>query len=96
VSRRDNYLMKEYGITEADFRLQLRAQEWRCALCGRRPTPPQVDHCHKCATGMRAILCRTCNMEVVGSLDKQGPAGYRRAINLLRRYLDHLEKQHGD
>lgn len=56
-----------YGISEDEYRLLVKIQDNRCAICGRTPEEAQdkagrlaVDHCHK--TGkVRGLLCGSCN-----------------------------------
>lgn len=59
---RDRYLMRKYGIDEADYQLLLAAYGGGCWICGREPTARRlhVDHDHK--TGrIRGLLCWRCN-----------------------------------
>ncbi len=64
-SRKDNYTLREYGITLNDYDEMLRNQGGGCKICGTK-TPKgsgrfHIDHDHK--TGkVRGILCNNCNM----------------------------------
>lgn len=65
-------LMKEYGITHAEYEAMLAAQGGLCAICRQTETyrlpdssvsPLVIDHNH--ATGkVRALLCRACNSAI--------------------------------
>ena len=57
-------LKYKYGITEADYKKMLQAQNYSCKICGLADSQQRhglhVDHCH--ATGkIRGLLCRRCN-----------------------------------
>ena len=64
-------LLKNYGLTEAEYAAMHDAQKGLCKLCGKPETcrmgrsggklkPLSVDHCH--ATGrVRGLLCNNCN-----------------------------------
>jgi hypothetical protein len=58
-------MLRQYGITEAEFDALLVSQGGGCAICGRldsglKNRRMSVDHCHK--TGkIRGILCAHCN-----------------------------------
>lgn len=78
-------LLRDYGITLAQFESMLASQRYRCAICltllhGRRAA--HVDHDHK--TGrVRGILCTHCNRGI-GCL-RDDPAALRRAARYLER-----------
>lgn len=60
--KRNNYLVKTYGITLDDYNRRLESQDGRCAICRRLPRKYVlcVDHDHK--TGrIRGLLCIRCN-----------------------------------
>lgn len=68
---RDRWLIKEYGITLAEYEQMSAAQGHVCAACGGPPTGTSlglvVDHCHD--TGrVRGLLCSKCN-SALGLLD---------------------------
>lgn len=50
-----------YKITKEDYDQMLLSQDFRCAICKRKPAYELlVDHCHK--TGkVRGLLCKRCN-----------------------------------
>jgi DNA-directed RNA polymerase subunit RPC12/RpoP len=69
--------LAKYGMSEADFRLLVDAQDGRCAVCDRTPSTGRVniDHAHvkgwkKLPPGarratVRAILCWYCNHKIL-------------------------------
>ncbi len=75
MSDRDSYLMRKYGITEADYEAMLRKSSGGCWICGYKPRPGGrrlcVDHYHrkrKLPDGttekfgkVRGALCHLCN-----------------------------------
>jgi hypothetical protein len=74
-SQRDKALLRNYGITRAEFNALVEAQGGKCAICrGDRIGPGLVlhtDHCHE--TGrVRGLLCSRCNTAV--GLLKNDPA----------------------
>lgn len=62
-SGRNAYLLRRYGMTDADYSVLLLRQSGLCAICERPPAGTQrlaVDHCH--STGaVRGLLCGKCN-----------------------------------
>ena len=69
--KRDNELMRVYGITRAELDALRAAQGDACAICGGGRTGPgtrlHIDHCHK-SNRIRGLLCSKCNT-AVGLLD---------------------------
>lgn len=64
---RARQLMDLYGLSVEDYMDKLRAQNYRCFMCGKHQADFKnwlaVDHCHK--TGkVRALLCPKCNNAV--------------------------------
>lgn len=56
-------LLREYGITQADYDRMLDEQGGVCLICaGTRPDgkPLYVDHCHT-SGAVRGLLCTQCN-----------------------------------
>jgi hypothetical protein len=81
---RKNWLMKNYGISTAQFDEILASQGGRCAICGGGGNGKawHVDHCHE--TGkVRGVLCAKCNM----ALGLLGESAAR-----LRAAADYLER----
>ena len=64
---RQYHLCVTYGLTPAEYEMQLEHQGRVCAICGRAPgrVSLNVDHDHK--TGqLRGLLCFFCNRYVIG------------------------------
>lgn len=68
------------GLTVAQYENLLSKQNGVCALCKQPPKRIRlaVDHDHKCCPGdkicgkcIRGLLCSTCNVYVVGHLERQ-------------------------
>lgn len=65
-SRREQRLVKKYGISSVDYEDMAEPQHWCCKICddpahGRALF--HVDHCH--ATGkVRGLLCSKCNQAI--------------------------------
>lgn len=63
---RDNYLVKTYGITAAQYDEQLARQDGKCAIC-QKPAKNRrlhVDHDHKKKgiDSVRGLICWDCNV----------------------------------
>lgn len=66
-TRRDKYLRKKYGITEAIYLKMLAVHNGCCWICKKKPKKSvlNLDHDHK--TGqVRGLLCFFCNKYMVG------------------------------
>lgn len=61
------HLKRVYGITLADYKTMVSAQDGRCACCGKEPKSDHrisnlsVDHCHESGV-VRGLLCNKCNL----------------------------------
>lgn len=79
----EGYLMREYGITLADFFKLLDAQDGVCAICSRPPKKNKfnVDHCHK-THRIRSLLCVNCNTNLLPYVEKF-PEWIKRAFEYL-------------
>jgi len=67
LTRRDKYLRKKYGITEATYTKMFLLHNATCWICKKKPKKSalNVDHDHK--TGqVRGLLCFFCNKFLVG------------------------------
>ena len=74
---RKRKLRKKYGITSEQFDDLLSQQGGACAICkqpGDEGNPMCVDHCHT-TNLIRAILCRRCNLMIVGESPEALRAG---------------------
>lgn len=65
--KQTRYLMKNYGITRAEYQRLYESQKGRCFICKRSSQPSgdalAVDHDHQ--TGkIRGLLCHSCNMKM--------------------------------
>lgn len=73
AKRRNDSLVRNYGLTQLDFDKINASQKGRCAICRRYPSgnkPLHVDHDHKTGT-IRGLLCHQCNW-FMGTIDAGG------------------------
>lgn len=85
ASARNAYLLRVYGITEAQYLEILESQGGRCAICGRKPAAGKnlhVDHDHRTGA-VRGLLDVRCNHELLGRLGDKDPGLFRRAAEYL-------------
>ena len=79
-------LMREYGLTLAEYDAILRAQGGKCAICRKAPRQGKrlaVDHNHKTGA-IRGLLCMAHNRGI--GLFGDDPAILRSAIAYLDRH----------
>jgi len=83
---KDYRLRKRYGITLKQYYKMLKAQNYKCVICGKEHETCKyglcVDHNHK--TGrVRGLLCMYCNRKVVGRIgdDKKRMRGLIKYIS---------------
>lgn len=89
-SKRDRYLQRTYGITEAQYNKALKLQNYGCALCGRPAKPGRylhIDHQHggrnhKLKNRLRGLCCYFCNFHRMGR-GREDPEMHRRIANYL-------------
>ena len=90
---RSGHLKRKYGITQAQYAVQLAKQSGCCAICGTSNPgkPPRgttgrfyVDHDHKTGKN-RKLLCRDCN--TVLGLFRDDPNRLRKAAFYLEEFL---------
>ena len=57
-----NRLKRWYGITSAEYHVQVAAQNGGCGLCGAYPTKKRlhVDHDHSCENHTPKHACKSC------------------------------------
>jgi hypothetical protein len=62
--KRNWRLMRQYGISQAQYEAMVVSQDGKCAICRETPDRPLViDHCH--AGGqVRGLLCHRCNVSI--------------------------------
>ena len=87
--RRANWLQRIYGLSVTDYAEILKAQEGRCAICGRTAEEEgkrlAVDHDHD--TGeVRGLLCGNCN-HAIGKF-KHDPELLYGAIAYLEQWIN--------
>jgi Recombination endonuclease VII len=77
---------RERGVTPKQYKIKLRCQKNRCAICGR-PKPKLLDHDHK-TNRVRGILCVQCNF---------GLGHFQDSIRVLKKAIRYLKKwrKHG-
>jgi len=68
-------LRRRYQMTPEEYYILFEKQHGACWLCGYKPDSSHrglhVDHNHK--TGkVRGLLCRACNKDVIGAVEKIG------------------------
>lgn len=88
AKRRNDILMKLYGIDSIEYQKLFNHQGGVCAICERPPTNKSlaVDHCH--TTGaVRGLLCGPCN-QAIGLLGD--------SCDTLRVALNYLEVKSND
>lgn len=86
----NNHLLRNYGITFAQYQEILAAQGGVCKIClGLNPRKSQlairplfVDHCHK-TNKVRGLLCSLCN----GALGK-----FKDNVAVLQRAIEYLKE----
>jgi len=64
LEKRDLIIRNQYGITLEQYNTMLKAQNYKCAICGNEDEVEgrklAIDHCH--TTGkVRGLLCGKCN-----------------------------------
>jgi 16S rRNA C967 or C1407 C5-methylase (RsmB/RsmF family) len=52
---------RKYGLEPLEADKMLKAQDYRCAICGCELLKPFVDHCHE-TNKVRGFLCTQCNV----------------------------------
>jgi hypothetical protein len=86
------WALHKYGLTIEQYQARLAAQNGKCAICGKPPTPGgiksasrlHVDHDHATKVN-RGLLCSRCNPGL--GYFQNDPALLQAAIDYLRRYL---------
>lgn len=89
LTKRDKYLRKRYGITEATFQRMLKKCAGKCWICLRPPKTKtlNVDHDHK--TGqVRGLLCFFCNKYMIGRRRQEHAGLFESAAKYLKSVVD--------
>jgi len=90
--RRKKQVFHKRGITQEKYEHLSRDQNSRCAICRMESTstgrsneliPLVVDHCHKCKSHIRALLCHPCNVALGKCNDD---------INIIQKAIEYLKK----
>lgn len=84
-------LLKQYGVTQAEYDQMIKEQDGVCAICNKAETEKYsngntrdlcVDHCH--TTGqVRGLLCNKCNFALGAVKDN---------IETLKKAIKYLQK----
>jgi hypothetical protein len=84
--QRDNYYLRNYGITIKDYEEINKLQGYTCKICKKRDQKQRlaVDHNHKTGT-VRGLLCNYCN-QITGVLENRGEGYFMRLIEYVRSY----------
>ena len=89
-------LKKDFGITLAEYKVMLDAQNGVCAICGNGETEMRagrvkalaVDHVHDESQAIRALICAACNTGLGKFLDS--PERLRAAAAYIERHAEHI------
>lgn len=77
-------IQRKYGITHAEWKTMMDAQEGKCAICKESSDRKlHVDHCHESGR-VRQLLCYHCNRGIGEFKDK--PALLTAAIAYLKKH----------
>ena len=86
--KRNQYLLRKYGITIEQYEKALKLQNYVCAICHKPPKTRRlaVDHCHK-TKRVRGLLDMFCNHRFLGR-GRERPVMHERAATYLRSDFD--------
>jgi len=87
---RDHFLKKNYGLPLGSYEQMLKAQDGKCALCGRSDSGSKrerfhVDHDHVTGT-IGGLLCHNCNV---------GIGHFNHDENILQAAIDYVSRTRG-
>lgn len=77
--------ISQYGLTEAQWLEMVKAQESKCAICGKHEEHAPalaIDHCHE-TQAVRGLLCRACNT---------GLGQFRDSLELMDKAIAYLKR----
>ncbi len=86
-SRREQRLLKKYGISTDEYERMAESQEWKCKICDEAQEDRSkfhVDHCHDTQI-LRGLLCSRCNQAI--GLMRDDPLIMRKAA----QYVEHAK-----
>lgn len=66
IKKKEWWLKNIYGLTQFDYDLLLKKQNYECALCNIKleiNKSTHIDHCHE-TNKIRGILCHSCNVGI--------------------------------
>ena len=90
LTKRDRYIRKKYGITEATYEAMFKKGGKKCWICQRPPKPGKklnIDHDHR--TGqVRGLLCFFCNKFLIGRRRREHANLFARAAAYLASTVD--------
>lgn len=96
--QRHRYLLRRFGLSEAQFDALLQIQGGVCAICGGADKQRRLSVDHDHATGLvRGLLCSGCNGAKLGRLEDDTDRMSDRADELeekawrLRRAIEYLD-----
>ena len=78
--RKNQRMMKRYGIDQKGYEELYLKQQGKCAICGIFKDKLDIDHCHK-KNKIRGLLCGSCNRAL--GLLKDNTEFLLKAINYL-------------
>jgi len=89
LTRRDSYLRRKYGITEAIFNEMLAVYAGTCWICKTKPKKSvlNLDHDHKSGQ-VRGLLCFQCNKFVIGRRRREHAHLFEAAAAYLKNERD--------
>jgi Recombination endonuclease VII len=90
-------LLASHGITPEEYDAQLEAQGGCCAICGRKMGRVSFafdhdhDHCERgCRECWRGLLCKRCNLYLLGWICQESKLGKDHAVMVLLRAIDYV------
>jgi hypothetical protein len=90
LTKRDLYLRKKYGITEAIYFAMSKHGDHKCWICKREPKVERalsVDHAHG-SKQVRGLLCFMCNRKLIGRRTAEHAYLFENAAAYLRSTKD--------
>jgi len=88
ISRKNDRLMRRFGISLNDFEIMIKNQNNSCYICQKKFTSQRnanVDHDHK-TSKVRKLLCTPCNTTL--GLLKENSDVFKSCIEYLKEHYD--------